>query len=103
MRVIIAPDAVAQIAHRKKWWLKNRDKAPRLFDQEFADAIAQIGRAPESFPVFSEKHGRTVRRCLMPKTRCHLYIEIDAAVDGVWVLAAGGGQRRRPPRIKKRP
>lgn len=100
MRVRITPEGEAQLAFRKKWWRQHRTKAPDLFDRELADAIDRISQAPESFPVFTERRGHIVRRCLMPKTTCHLYLEIDVAAGEVWVLAAGGGQQRRPPRIK---
>lgn len=102
MFVRVTPEGEAQLERRKTWWREHRPKNPGLFDREFAEVIAQIGERPESFPVFAVRRSRTIRRCLMPKTRCHLYLEIDANVGEVRILAAAGGQRRRPPRIKPR-
>ena len=41
----------------------------------------------------------TIRWYRMPKTRCHLYLEVIEASGEVHVLAAGGCQRRRSPRL----
>lgn len=73
MKVIIAPEAEAQLLIRKRWWRVHRPKAPERFDQELAEALTQIGQMPESFPVYSRLSGRTVRRCLLRKASCHLY------------------------------
>lgn len=79
MRIRIAPEAQAQLEERKRWWQQHRDKAPDLFDREFEAVAHRIAASPASFPVFTEKGGRSIRRCLMPKTRCHLYFEILAS------------------------
>jgi hypothetical protein len=36
----------------------------------------------------------------MPETHCHLNAEVSEAAVEVLVLAAGGSQRRQPPRIR---
>jgi len=79
---------------------RNRDKAPDLFDRELDDAIEALGRNVASLPVFVTRSGHAIRRYLMPKTRCHLYLELNETRAEVRVLAAAGGQRRRPPRIR---
>lgn len=71
-----------------------------LFDEELAEAIDQLGRIAGSLPVFARRSGHTIRRFLMPKTRCHLYIEVMEAAAQVLVLAAGGGQRKRAPGVR---
>jgi plasmid stabilization system protein ParE len=102
MKVIIAPEAEAQLLIRKTWWRAHRPKAPERFDQELAKALLQIGEMPESFPVYSEQPERTVRRCLLRKASCHLYFEVVAAVGEVWILAAAGAVQRRGPRLPRR-
>jgi plasmid stabilization system protein ParE len=67
MRIRITPEAEAQLEERKRWWRQHRDKAPDRFDQEFVAAARRISTSPMSFPVFTEKRGRSIRRCLMPK------------------------------------
>jgi hypothetical protein len=100
MRVLVTPEAQAQLDHRRQRWREHRDKAPDLFDEEFLAAAERIGSAPDSFPIHVQRNGRAIRRCLMPRTRCHLYFELFQRAGEVWVIAAGGGQRRRPPQFR---
>jgi len=93
-------EAEAQLLARKKWWRHNRDKAPDLFERELAEAIDRLGREAQTLPVFAIRAGHVVRRYLMPKTRCHLYVEATETPAEVVVLAASGGQRKRPPRLR---
>jgi hypothetical protein len=102
MKLVVAPEAAAQILVRKKWWRANRSKAPGRFDEELAEALGAIVERPESFPVFSARSGQTVRRCLLAKTRCHLYFEVREATHEVWIIAARGAVQRRGPREAKR-
>jgi len=100
MRVRITPEAQAQLEERKRWWRQHRDKAPDLFDREFVAATQRISSSPMSFPVFTEKRGRSIRRCLMPKTECHLYFEILDDRSEISVVAAAGGRRGKQPRFR---
>lgn len=100
MRVLVTPEAEAQLDVRRQWWRDHREKAPDLFDEEFLSTVDRIGNAPGSFPIHVQRRGRTIRCCLMPKTRCHLYFEIDEPAGVAWVVAAAGGQRRRAPRFR---
>ena len=65
-------------------------------------ALAAIIERPESFPVFSARGGRTVHRCLLVKTRCHLYLEVFRELDEVWVIAARGARQRKGPKLAGR-
>lgn len=96
MKLVVAPEAAAQIVVRKKWWRANRPKAPERFDYEVAAAFVNIAERPESFPVFSARGGQIIRRCLLTKTKCHLYFEIVASTNEVWIVAARGAFQRRP-------
>jgi hypothetical protein len=87
---------------RKLWWRANRSKAPARFDEELAAALAAISERPESFPVFSAGGSRPVRRCLLVKTRCHLYFEVLFESSEVWVTAARGAAQRRGPKLERR-
>ena len=98
MKLVVAPEAAAQILVRKQWWRANRSKAPARFDEELAAALTAISERPESFPVYLARGGRTVRRILLVKTRCHLYFEVLRETDAVWVTAARGAAQRRPPK-----
>src|SRR5262245_2158648 len=100
MRVRVTPEAQAQLEKRKRWWREHREKAPDLFDREFMAATERIGSSPTSLPVFAEKRRRSIRRCLMPKTECHLYFEIFEERQEIWVVAAAGGRRATSPRLR---
>jgi hypothetical protein len=91
-----------QILGRRRWWRANRWKAAERFEQELAAALAAITERPDSFPVFSARGGRTVHRCLLVKTRCHLYFEILRELDEVWVIGARGARQRRGPKLARR-
>ncbi len=99
MKLVVAPEAAAQILVRKRWWRANRSKAPERFDEELAAAFAVITERPESFPVFSARSGKIVRRCLLAKTSCHLYFEVREEAREVWIIAARGAVQRRTPRL----
>jgi hypothetical protein len=101
MNLVVAPEAAAQILIRKRWWRANRPRASERFDEELATALVAITERPESFPVFSARDGRTLRRCLLSKTRCHLYFEIMPSADEVWIVAARGAVQRRGPRAAR--
>lgn len=45
MKLVVAPEAAAQILVRKQWWRSNRSKAPERFDQELAAALTAISSA----------------------------------------------------------
>ena|SRR5260221_8575359 len=99
MKLVVAPEAAAQIIVRKRWWRANRSKAPERFDDELTAALAAITERPESFPVISAQAGRTVRRYFLVKTRCHLYFEVRHETDEVWIIAARGAAQRRGARL----
>jgi hypothetical protein len=94
MKLVVAPGATAQITARKRWWRANRSEAPERFDDELAAALIRIAERPESFPVFSTRGDRTVRRCLLTRTRCHLYFEVLPSANEVWIVAARGAVQR---------
>lgn len=102
MKVIVAPRAAAELLVRKRWWRANRPKAPERFDEELDKALVQIAEMPESFPIFSERGGRTVRRCLLMKASCHLYFEVVPSAGEVWIVSTRGAVQRRPSRPAKR-
>jgi len=100
MRILVSAVAKKQLADRQDWWRRHRPSAPELFDREFADVVDRIRRAPESFPVFVARDEHVIRRGLMRKTRCHLYFEVRLSENEIWLLGAGGSQRRRSPRLR---
>jgi hypothetical protein len=97
MKLVVAPEAAAQILVRKRWWRKNRSKAPERFDDELAAALAAITESPE-FP-FSPQ---VLDALSGAACWCHLYFEVLSERQEVWVLAARGAAQRRRPRLSSR-
>lgn len=99
MKVLVAPDAEAQIRAIDGWWRENRKASPRLFAEELAAAIALI----EAWPLAgrSRRHPGVpgLRRVLMRATRYHVYYapvgEECLSVLAVWSAVRGRGPRLR--------
>jgi hypothetical protein len=70
-----------------------------LFARELAEARDLIAAAPSIGVTYTTRSGKTARRVLLPKTRNHIYFEVDEKRDVVTVLAVWGAPRRRGPRL----
>jgi plasmid stabilization system protein ParE len=97
-RVKLSPQARAQLAIINRWWAENRPAAPTLIATEFEAAAAQLSDAPESGRLHDGRCRLPVRKLLMPRSRYHLYYEVDNAnrlvtVLAVWHLSRGQGPR----------
>ncbi len=94
MKLRLLPEALARIEAGREWWLANRGKAPHLFDEELADALARITTSPRSGPRVSLRVGRSVHRILMPRTGFHVYYDVhEAQVDVLTIWGAARGDR----------
>jgi hypothetical protein len=102
MKLIVAPEAEAQLLLRQRWWRAHRPKAPTRFEEELTQAMGRIAASPAAFPVYAVIGERTIRRCLLVRTHCHLYFEERPSTDEVWIVAAAGAARRKGPRLPPR-
>jgi hypothetical protein len=57
-----------------------------------------IARTPELGTVYTERHATAVRRVLLPKTKNHVYYEIDRENAVVTILAVWGAPKGRGPK-----
>ena len=99
MRVVFTPEAERQADEMESWWRRHRPKAPGLFAGELAEGCRLIATMPTLGATYETKSGSVVRRVLMPKTRTHVYFNVDEERDVVIVLAVWGAPRRRGPRL----
>jgi plasmid stabilization system protein ParE len=95
-RVELSAQARAQIAAINLWWAENRQAAPTLVAAEFETAIDQLSASPESGRLHSRSKHMSLRKVLMPRTRYHLYYQVDAAnrlvtILAVWHVVRGQG------------
>ncbi len=95
MRVRFTPEARLAVRERRAWWEQHRDKAPRLFVEELAAAVAKLRDATDKDrQQYGARKGRIIWRILMPKTRTHVYYRLDESAGEVeviivWNAAAG--------------
>jgi len=99
MKLVFTPEAEQQASAMDDWWREHRPDARDLFARELAEARELIAAAPGIGVTYATRSGKTARRVLLPKTRNHVYFEIDGERDVVIVLAVWGAPRRRGPRL----
>jgi plasmid stabilization system protein ParE len=99
MRLAFTPDAQASAGELDAWWRENRPGARALFARELAEARELLVNAPTIGSPYTTRSGKTVRRLLLPKTRHHLYFEVDEANRLIVILAIWGGPRGSEPRL----
>jgi plasmid stabilization system protein ParE len=99
MKLVFTPDAERQVTEMDSWWRGHRPAARDLFARELAEAGALIAKMPTAGAVYTSKRGLQFRRVLMPKTKNHLYFEVDETRELVIVHAIWGAPRGRGPRL----
>ncbi len=97
MKLVFTPEAERQANEMDDWWREHRPDARDLFAREFAEARELILGTPSVGVTYTAASGKTARRVLLPKTRNHVYFEVDEQRDLVIVLAVWGAPRRRGP------
>jgi plasmid stabilization system protein ParE len=94
-RLIVSPEAEAQIEALDAWWRENRPASPDLFAEELAEAFSTVGLAPEAGHRYVHPTIRGVRRAPLRATRNHVYY-LDTG-DVVVILAVWGAVKRTGP------
>lgn len=56
MNVRLSPRALSEAEAKKRWWRKNRQSSPDLFDDELAEIIEAIRRDPNIGEIHPSKH-----------------------------------------------
>jgi len=97
MNVKFTPRALSEAEAKKRWWRKNRQASPDLFDDELAGALETIRKDPHIGTIHPSKHPSVVRKRLMPTTSNHVYFAVHEGV--ILVLSIWGAPRRRGPKL----
>jgi hypothetical protein len=85
LRVVLAVQAVRDVAEVDRWWRENRLAAPDLFPEEFSAAVEWIRIAPFVGREYRETRVPHVRRLLL-----------RATVLAVWSAVRGTGPDLTP-------
>jgi plasmid stabilization system protein ParE len=98
LRIVLTPNAQAELAERNRWWRKNRPANPGLLKQEIKEALTRVAERPESGPS-AEEAGAGVRKVLLPRTQHYAYYRINRAERTLRVLSIWHTARAQPPRL----
>lgn len=99
MKTRLTAPARRQASQLDQWWREHRPDARDLFARELASARQLVADMPEIGTPYVERHGVVVRRVLLPKTKNHVYYEIDRESDVVMILAVWGAPKGRGPKL----
>ncbi len=99
MKVWFTPRARRRALLVGAWWRANRPAAPKLFEQELADAKQRLSVQPNLGHVYEIVGDRTMRRLLLPKSEQHLYYSVDETTETVAVITIWGARRGRGPKL----
>jgi plasmid stabilization system protein ParE len=99
MRLVFTPEAERQTNEMDTWWREHRPQAGDLFARELADVRELITSTPSIGSKYTTRNGKVARRVLMPRTRNHVYFQVDESTQTVHVLAVWGAPRGRGPRL----
>ncbi len=85
--VALTSQARAHFATIQRWWGANRPAASELFAGELRAAVSRVAFAPNSVAVYRSMNGREIRRLLLPRSRYHVYFEVNEGARQVFILA----------------
>ena len=100
MKVAFTPEADRQATELDGWWREHRPAAPDLLARELADGLALLALTPTAGTCYTAQGGRTFRRLLLPRSRNHVYFEIDEVHGLLIVHAVWGTPRGREPDLE---
>ena len=98
MNVFLSPDAEEQAEACDAWWRENRKDADDLFAHELAATRAQLASTPKIGVVWRIVRGKPIRKFLMPRTRNHVFYEIEPSGD-IMIHAIWGGPKEHGPKL----
>jgi plasmid stabilization system protein ParE len=78
-----------------------REKAddPGIFAREFRDVVARLETTPGIGSPFPTARHPNLKRILLPKSRCHIYFEVDDRTETVRIVHIWDGRRERAPKL----
>ncbi len=95
--VALTPRAKGHLVQIQRWWVANRPDARDLFPLEFETAARRLISSPKTPMVYRRLKGREIRRTLLPRSRYHVYFEVNEGDRLVFVVAIWHASRGRSP------
>jgi len=86
-RLVIAPRARLQIHAIDGWWRENRPAAPDLFNRELDAALDRLRLMPTLGTRHQPAEGGATRKLLLPRSRYHVYYDLDEPRRELQVVA----------------
>lgn len=78
---------------------RERGDDPALFAREFLEAVERLEATRGAGQAFPTPRRASLKRLLLPKSRCHVYFEIDEAAQRIQILQIWDGRRERAPKL----
>jgi plasmid stabilization system protein ParE len=97
--VALTPRAKTHLAQIQRWWVENRRAAADLFAHEFEAAARRLVSSPRTAAVYRKLNGREIRRTLLPRSRYHIYFELNEVDRLVFIGAIWHVSRGRAPSL----
>jgi plasmid stabilization system protein ParE len=99
VKLFFTPGAERQATEMDAWLREHRPGARDLFARELAEARELIAGTPTAGTKYMAVSGMPFRRVFMPRTKNHIYFEVDEAQGVVIVHALWGAPRGRGPKL----
>lgn len=98
MKAFISKRA-ARAAERIDARWRERADHPATFAYEFLDAIERLEASGGVGTPFPTSRRPNLKRVLLPRSRCHVYFEVDESRREVHILHVWDGRRERGPKL----
>ena len=96
MKLVVAPQAAADIETAERWWRANRPAAPTLFQMELIEALELVAQHPLAGAALRSGGPAGVRRVPLGRTRYLLYYRVLEPEQTIRVLRLWHASRRGP-------
>ena len=102
MKVRLTEQAQGDARRIRRWWRKNRTKAPNGFNEELREVRERLAVAPHEGQAYRRLGGELVQRMLLEKSGQHVYYVVREAEQLVSVVAIHGAVRGSGPDLAER-
>ncbi|HEX3764979.1 MAG TPA: type II toxin-antitoxin system RelE/ParE family toxin [Kofleriaceae bacterium] len=100
--ILIMPNAHRQILEVSTWWRKNRQTAPRLFDEELDRALLRLARYPGLGTRSRWPRLQDVRRLLVRRVEYVVFYRLRPMARRIEVLAVWHARRGGASHVRTR-